>query len=88
MGDARLRGAADAQSEERRSGMSDVAASLWQLVRDDSLVRRGAWISLAIVWLAAAWADLRMLVFIPAVAGTVWLLMRRRGELPDDVDLL
>jgi hypothetical protein len=88
MGDARLRGAADAHSEERRSGMSDVAASLWQLVRDDSLVRRGAWISLAIVWLAAAWADLRMLVFIPAVAGTVWLLMRRRGELPDDVDLL
>jgi hypothetical protein len=68
--------------------MSDVAASLWQIVRDDSLVRRGAWISLAIVWLAAAWADLRMLIFIPVVGGTVWLLMRRRGELPDDVDLL
>jgi hypothetical protein len=68
--------------------MSETAASLWQLVRDDSLVRRGAWISLAIVWLAAAWADLRMLIFIPAVAGTVWLLMRRRGELPDDMDLL
>jgi hypothetical protein len=84
----RLRNAADAQSEERRSGMTQTAASLWQLVRDDSLVRRGAWISLAIVWLAAAWADLRMLIFIPAVAGTVWLLMRRRGELPDDVDLL
>jgi len=53
-------------------------------LRDDSLVRRGAWISLGIVWLAAAWADLRMLIFIPAVAGTVWVLMRRRGELPDD----
>jgi hypothetical protein len=64
------------------------AASLWQLVRDDYLVRRGAWISLGIVWLAAAWADLRMLIFIPAVAGTVWVLMRRRGELPDDTDLL
>jgi hypothetical protein len=74
--------------KERRSSMSETAASLWQLVRDDSLVRRGAWISLAIVWLAAAWADLRMLIFIPAVAGTVWLLMRRRGELPDDADLL
>ena len=68
--------------------MNQTAASLWQLVRDDHLVRRGAWISLGIVWLAAAWADLRMLIFIPAVAGTVWLLMRRRGELPDDVDLL
>jgi hypothetical protein len=74
-------------SEERRSGMNETAASLWQLVRDDSLVRRGAWISLGIVWLAAAWADLRLLIFIPAVAGTVWVLMRRRGELPDDTDL-
>ena len=64
--------------------MTETAASLWQLVRDDSLVRRGARISLAIVWLAAAWADLRMLIFIPAVAGTVWVLVRRRGELPDD----
>jgi hypothetical protein len=75
-------------AKERRSGMNGTPASLWQLVRDDYLVRRGAWISLGIVWLAAAWADLRMLVFIPAVAGTVWVLMRRRGELPDDTDLL
>jgi hypothetical protein len=64
--------------------MNGTAASLWQLIRDDYLVRRGAWVSLGIVWLAAAWADLRMLIFIPAVAGTVWVLMRRRGELPDD----
>ena len=64
--------------------MNQTAASLWQLVKDDHLVRRGAWISLGIVWLAAAWADLRMLIFIPAVAGTVWVLMRRRGEPPDD----
>ena len=64
--------------------MTETAASLWQLIRDDSLVRRGARISLAIAWLAAAWADLRMLIFIPAVAGTVWVLVRRRGELPDD----
>jgi hypothetical protein len=66
------------------AAMNQTAASLWQLVRDDHLVRRGAWISLGIVWLAAAWADLRMLIFIPAVAGAVWVLMRRRGELPDD----
>lgn len=68
--------------------MNTAAASLWQLVRDDSLVQRGAWVVLGIVWLAAAWAELRMLVFIPVVAGVVWLLMRRRGELPDDTDLL
>ena len=68
--------------------MNDTAASLWQLVRDDYLVRRGAWIALGIVWLAAAWADLRMLLLIPAVAGVVWILIRRRGELPDDTDLL
>jgi hypothetical protein len=88
MRDARLAGAADHSRNERRSGMHETAASLWQLVRDDYLVRRGAWISLGIVWLAAAWADLRMLIFIPAVAGTVWVLMRRRGELPDETDLL
>lgn len=68
--------------------MNHSAASLWQLVRDDYLVRRGAWIALGIVWLTAAWADLRILVFLPAVAGVVWVLMKRRGELPDDTDLL
>jgi hypothetical protein len=68
--------------------MNHAAASLWQLVRDDYLVRRGAWIALGIVWLTAAWADLRILVFLPAVAGVVWFLMKRRGELEDDTDLL
>jgi len=87
MRDARRHTAADAFGNERRSGMNTGAASLWQLVRDDYLVRRGAWIALGIVWLAAAWADLRMLMFIPAVAGVTWILMRRRGELPDETDL-
>jgi hypothetical protein len=68
--------------------MNESAASLWQLVRDDYLVRRGAWIALGVVWLAAAWADLRILLLLPAVAGAVWVLMKRRGELPDDTDLL
>jgi hypothetical protein len=68
--------------------MNHQAASLWQLVRDDYLVRRGAWIALGIVWLTAAWADLRILIFLPAVAGVVWFLMKRRGELEDDTDLL
>jgi hypothetical protein len=68
--------------------MNATAASLWQLVRDDYLARRGAWTALGLVWLAAAWADLRILLFIPAVAGIVWFLMKRRGELEDDTDLL
>ena len=68
--------------------MSDAAASLWQIVRDDSLARRGAWIALGVVWLAAAWAELRLLLVLPAVAGVTWLLMRRRGEVVDDTDLL
>lgn len=68
--------------------MNEAAASLWQLVRDDYLARRGAWAALATVWFAAAWADLRVLLAIPAIAGVVWVLMRRRGELPDDSDLL
>jgi hypothetical protein len=73
---------------ERRSGMNTAAASLWQLVRDDYLVRRGAWVALGIVWLSAAWAELRILLLLPAVAGAVWVLMKRRGELDDDTDLL
>jgi hypothetical protein len=72
---------------ERRSGMNTAAASLWQLVRDDYLVRRGAWVALGIVWLSAAWAELRILLLLPAVAAVVWVLMKRRGELDDD-DLL
>jgi hypothetical protein len=68
--------------------MNSAAASLWQLVRDDYLVRRGAWIALGIVWLTAAWADLRLLLFLPALAAVVWALMKRRGELEDDTDLL
>lgn len=68
--------------------MNTFAASLWQLVRDDYLVRRGAWVGLGIVWLAAAWAELRLLLFLPAIAAVTWLLMKRRGDLDDDVDLL
>jgi hypothetical protein len=68
--------------------MESAAASLWQLVRDDYLVRRGAWVALGVVWLSAAWAELRILLLLPAVAGIVWVLRQRRGELDDDTDLL
>jgi hypothetical protein len=88
MRDARLGVTADPESEERRSGMNDAAASLWQLVRDDYLARRGAWVALAVVWFSAAWAELRVLLFVPAVLAVTWVLMRRRGPLEDDSDLL
>jgi hypothetical protein len=68
--------------------MNETAASLWQLVRDDELVRRGAYVCIAVVWLAAAWADLKVLLLLPMVAATVYVLYHRRGALEDDPDLL
>jgi hypothetical protein len=69
--------------------MNDTAASLWQLVRDDELVRRGAYVCIGVLWLAAAWADLKVLVLLPFVAVGVYVLYRRRGDVfDDDTDLL
>jgi hypothetical protein len=68
--------------------MNATAASLWQLVRDDQLVRRGAYICVAVVWLAAAWADLKLLLLLPMIAAAVYVLYHRRGEVVDDTDLL
>ena len=68
--------------------MNETAASLWQLVRDDELVRRGAYVCVGVVWLAAAWADLKLLLLLPIVAAGTYVLRERRGELEDDTDLL
>lgn len=68
--------------------MTATAASLWQLVRDDQLVRRGAYVCVGVFWLAAAWADLKVLLLLPMVAAAVYVLRERRGELEDDTDLL
>ena len=68
--------------------MSETAASLWQIVRDDHLVRRGAYVCIGVVWFAAAWADLKLLLMIPMVAGGIYVLYRRRPEVEDDTDLL
>jgi hypothetical protein len=67
--------------------MTATAASLWQLVRDDQLVRRGAYVCVAVFWLAAAWADLKVLLLVPMIAAAVYVLRERRGELEDDSDL-
>jgi hypothetical protein len=69
--------------------MNETAASLWQLVRDDELVRRGAYVCVGVLWLAAAWADVKVLVLLPLVATCVYGLYRRRGDVvDDDTDLL
>jgi hypothetical protein len=67
--------------------MTATAASLWQLVRDDQLVRRGAYVCVGVVWFAAAWADLKILLLIPMIGGATYVLYRRRGEIEDDSDL-
>jgi hypothetical protein len=63
--------------------MNESAASLWQLVRDDQLVRRGAYVCVAVVWLAAAWADLKLLLLLPMIAAAVYALYDRRGDVED-----
>jgi hypothetical protein len=68
--------------------MTATAASLWQLVRDDQLVRRGAYVCVGVFWLAAAWADLKVLLLVPMIAAAVYVLRERRGELEDDTDWL
>jgi len=68
--------------------MNETAASLWQLVRDDELVRRGAYVCMGVVWLAAAWADLKVLLLLPMIAAAVYFLYRRRPEMEDETDLL
>lgn len=81
-------GAADGTTKRKEKRMSETAASLWQLVRDDQLVRRGAYVCIGVVWFAAAWADLKLLLMIPMVAGGIYVLYRRRPMVEDDIDLL
>jgi hypothetical protein len=68
--------------------MNETAASLWQLVRDDQLVRRGAYVCVGVVWLTAAWADLKLLLMLPLVGAAVYILYHRRPVVEDDTDLL
>ncbi len=68
--------------------MNETAASLWQLVRDDQLVRRGAYVCIGVVWLAAAWADLKLLLLLPMISALVYVLYNRRPVTDDDTDLL
>jgi hypothetical protein len=86
--DARTAVFADHECNQKEKPMNETAASLWQLVRDDELVRRGAYVCGGVVWLTAAWADLKLLVLLPIIAALVYVLRERRGEPEDDTDLL
>jgi hypothetical protein len=73
----------------------NIAASLWQLVQEDRLVRWAAYAGAVVLWFAIAWADVRILLFGAALIGvTLWFLRRqrqRRGWLEErevDIDLL
>jgi hypothetical protein len=68
--------------------MNETTASLWQLVRDDELVRRAGYVCVAVVWLAAAWADLKPLLLLPMIAAATYVLHHRRGDVEDSTDLL
>ena len=68
--------------------MNEAAASLWQLVRDDELVRRAGYLCVGVLWLAAAWADLKLLLLLPMIAAATYVLHHRRGEVEDSTDLL
>ena len=59
---------------------------LWELVQRDALLRWSAVASVAIVWLAIAWAEPLVLVALAALGGGVYLANRRRGGLPDPDD--
>jgi hypothetical protein len=68
--------------------MNETTASLWQLVRDDQLVRRAGYVCVGVVWLAAAWADLKLLLLLPMIAAATYVLHHRRGTIEDTSDLL
>ncbi|HET7555732.1 MAG TPA: hypothetical protein VFJ75_08775 [Gaiellaceae bacterium] len=61
----------------------DLYASL--TAREQRALRWSAAATAAVLWLATAWADPRVLLVIPLTAGGFWLYRRRhRHDTPDD----
>lgn len=61
----------------------DLYASL--TAREQRALRWSAAATAAVLWLATAWADPRVLLVIPLTAGGFWLYRRRhRNDTPDD----
>ena len=53
--------------------------------REQRALRWSAAATAAVLWLATAWADPRVLLVIPLTAGGFWLYRRRhRNDTPDD----
>jgi len=61
---------------------------LWELVERDPLVRYGAAMGIALVWLSFAWMSPLPLVVLLMVAGGIYVVRERRGEPEDDPDEL
>ena len=56
--------------------------------REQRMFRWSAAAVAAALWLSTAWADPRMLVAVPLIAGgfALWVKRRRRYAVPDDDD--
>jgi hypothetical protein len=53
---------------------------LWELCQREPLVRWSALAGIGLVWLAAAWLSPIPLVAAMMLAGTVYVVRRRRGD--------
>lgn len=65
---------------------------LWELFQSEKLVRWSMVMGIALVWLAAAWLSPAPLLAAMMLAGTVYVVRRRRGDhlgprRDDDFDL-
>jgi hypothetical protein len=53
---------------------------LWELCQREPLVRWSVLVGVGLVWLAAAWLSPIPLVAAMMLAGTVYVVRRRRGD--------
>jgi hypothetical protein len=66
---------------------------LWELIQEEPLVRWSVVAGVGLIWLAMAWLSPIPLLAAMVLAGTVYVVRRRRGEhlgprRTDDVDWL
>ena len=61
-------------------------APLWQLVRDDVVVRYATIAGVGVLWLSIAWTSAAVLLLLPFLALGAYLLRRYRLEAQPDED--
>lgn len=54
--------------------------AIWGWASRDPAVRWGAGAAVVVLWTAVAWADVRILLGLPLVAGALAVLYVKRGE--------